>query len=249
MRIIIHAIMVIGLTLLTQIGGVIWILSRFLPKYKKTGFITIYIIASIAITFIAPFFGRVRLPILNNSLHAASPIYWMFNRNFVTPELHNMLIDMATPHGITEYPDGIRYLDASFPFGSMPLLPHLSHNDGKKVDLAFYYQNDVRRTDKLRSPVGYFAFEYPDIESCPPAFPTLRWNLDWLQPFWRRLELDDNLTRDMLNRLKANADKHNISKVFIEPHLKKRLDVSGDIFRFQGCRAARHDDHIHVQIR
>ena len=39
-------------------------------------------------------------------------------------------------------------------------------------------------------------------------------------------------------------------KILLEPHLAHRLGVEGrPNIRFQGCRAARHDDHIHVQIR
>ena len=36
--------------------------------------------------------------------------------------------------------------------------------------------------------------------------------------------------------------------LLLEPHLKTRLKLEKyDKIRFQGCRAARHDDHIHVQ--
>lgn len=37
-------------------------------------------------------------------------------------------------------------------------------------------------------------------------------------------------------------------KILIEPHIPARLGVSSRAIRFQGCRAARHDDHIHNQI-
>jgi hypothetical protein len=37
-----------------------------------------------------------------------------------------------------------------------------------------------------------------------------------------------------------------IGKIFIEPHLKQRFAPSEAKIRFQGCRAARHDDHIHL---
>jgi hypothetical protein len=36
------------------------------------------------------------------------------------------------------------YLDGNFPFlNGFPLLPHLSHSDGRKLDIAFYYS--IRR--------------------------------------------------------------------------------------------------------
>jgi len=49
----------------------------------------------------------------------------------------------------------------------------------------------------------------------------------------------------LLNALLAQAQT---SKIFIEPHLKKRLELANKKLRFQGCKATRHDDHIHLQI-
>ncbi len=43
------------------------------------------------------------------------------------------------------------------------------------------------------------------------------------------------------------ANKH-LQKLFIEPHLVKRLGLNDSRIRFQGCRAVRHDDHVHIQI-
>lgn len=43
----------------------------------------------------------------------------------------------------------ISYLDANFPFkDGFPLLPHLSHDDGRKVDIAFMYR--YQSDDSLR---------------------------------------------------------------------------------------------------
>nr|WP_261337459.1 hypothetical protein [Rhizobium leguminosarum] len=39
-----------------------------------------------------------------------------------------------------------------------------------------------------------------------------------------------------------------LQKIFIEPHLKNALGIADSHIRFQGCRAARHDDHIHIQV-
>ncbi|CTQ31502.1 hypothetical protein [Jannaschia rubra] len=62
----------------------------------------------------------------------------------------------------------------------------------------------------------------------------------------RDLRLDVPRTRAALDLLAAVA---RIGKVFREPHLRDRLGVSDPKLRFQGCRAARHDDHIHLQLR
>ncbi len=39
-----------------------------------------------------------------------------------------------------------------------------------------------------------------------------------------------------------------VRRMFLEPHLASSLDVSGPRLGFQGCRAARHDDHLHVEF-
>jgi hypothetical protein len=105
----------------------------------------------------------------------------------------------------------------------------------------------------LGSPLGYWKFERPrasESESCPPAALTLRWDMRWFAPFTRPgLELDEGRTRYALRWLASTGAQRGIGKIFVEPHLSRRLGVEGGIVRFQGCRAARHDDHIHMQLR
>jgi hypothetical protein len=128
----------------------------------------------------------------------------------------------------------------------MPLLPHLSHDDGKKLDFAFFYTEDGRYIPgKTRSPIGYWAFETLDHPNCPPAFPTLRWDLAWLQPLWPDRPLEPQRTKALIQ---AFLDDLRVGRVFVEPPLALALDVQGPSLGFQGCRAARHDDHIHIQL-
>lgn len=58
--------------------------------------------------------------------------------------------------------------------------------------------------------------------------------------------LDEAVTREMIRLF---AEDKRTGKILLEPHLKTllRLDNYGKI-RFQGCNAARHDDHIHLQL-
>jgi hypothetical protein len=74
----------------------------------------------------------------------------------------------------------------------------------------------------------------------------LRWDLDPLQPWLARHALDDARTRTLVDAALAHAA---IEKVLLEPHLQTRLGLSSPKLRFQGCRAARHDDHAHLQLR
>ncbi|SDX89110.1 hypothetical protein SAMN05444358_11453 [Ruegeria halocynthiae] len=137
-------------------------------------------------------------------------------------------------------------LDANFPFfNGFPLLPHLSHDDGEKADLAFYYRDENGYLPgATRSPIGYFAFEDGPTE-CSKSWPSLRWDFGFVQPVWRSYELDTERTRTVMQVLSADA---RVGKIFIEPHLVSRLGVAHNKVRFQGCRAARHDDHIHFQM-
>ena len=72
-----------------------------------------------------------------------SAAYCALNRHYVAPELKKVLFDLSAQMD-REYPGTTTLiLDANFPFISgFPLLPHLSHSDGQKVDLAFFYQKD-----------------------------------------------------------------------------------------------------------
>jgi hypothetical protein len=139
----------------------------------------------------------------------------------------------------------LQVLDASFPFiDGFPLLPHLSHDDGEKVDLSFFYETARRGGNASPSPIGFFAFEEGPSD-CPKAWLSLRWDMVWLQPIWPQMKLDEQRTRRTLQLL---AEDPRIGKILLEPHLKARLGLNTDKIRFQGCRAARHDDHIHLQL-
>lgn len=241
------------LTVLTQIGGLAWLGAVAIARTRSirvflVAFLVIYVALWGAARFAAPYFDRVAIPCIDNGparARALSPLYCAMNRTYVTPELAAK-IDALAAHMHGRFPGTrTRILDAGFPFFSLPLLPHLSHNDGEKVDLAFWYQGG-----NWRSPIGYWAFENPrpqDPDLCDGVNGlSLRWNMTALQPFMRDLLLDEARTAEALNWLAANLP--NEGKVFIEPHLADRLGVTGDKIRFQGCRAARHDDHIHVQL-
>jgi hypothetical protein len=147
-------------------------------------------------------------------------------------------------------------LDGNFPFvDGFPLLPHLSHSDGNKLDIAFYYAADgAYLPGKTRSPIGYFAFEEPKSGTILPCegrrdFITFRWSFPYLQQFFPKYQLDSARMTEALRWLSADAAAYGVEKIFIEPHLAERLNIKHGRIRFQGCRAARHDDHIHFQVR
>lgn len=240
-----HSVAIIVLTLLTQIGGLAWLFA-LAARRRWLAFLVLYAAFSVASVWVAPVFGRVALPCVGGALSLQTPLYCALNRHYVAPELKAVLLDharaMADAHPGTE----TRVLDANFPyFDGFPLLPHLSHYDGQKADLAFYYRDETGYLPgRARSPLGYFAFE-DGPTACKQAWPSLRWDLDWLQPLWPRWEVEPARMRTALASLTADP---RVRRIFLEPHLVESLGVAHPKIRFQGCGAARHDDHIHFEV-
>jgi len=266
LRVLRHGFVIVSLTLLTQIGGLAWLLAlalrRLLPSSRRLVFLIffagIYSVATFITHQVAPLLGRVPLPCFTaESLAVSTPLYCMLNRNFVTPELASAATAFAD-HMAETFPGTTTLaLDANFPFVTgFPLLPHLSHDDGRKLDLALYYEDSDGnfRNGETRSPLGYFAFQHPLAGSPQPCkdrrrFLTLRWDMIWLQPLFPDWDIEPERMREALRWLSNEGHGQGIEKVFIEPHIPARLGMSDGVTRFQGCRAARHDDHIHIQVR
>ncbi|MBP1871271.1 hypothetical protein J2Z19_000968 [Ensifer adhaerens] len=264
----VHAAIVILLTALTQIGGLAWLAAMLLSRrFRGTRraiavlamFVPLYGLGSALASVAAPVFGRVPLPCLAEqgaTMHMQSMLYCVLNRQYVVPELKTAALALAA-HMNSSFPGTTTLtLDGNFPFfDGFALLPHLSHSDGRKLDIAFYY-NDVAgvfRDGETRSPLGYFAFEQPREGAASPCegrddVVTMRWDLAALQSLWSPMALEEKRTSEAIRWLSDEGRAYGIAKIFVEPHLAERLGVSAETIKFQGCRAARHDDHIHIQV-
>lgn len=252
------------LTLLTQIGGIIYLIVEivFLKKKiknrlkKMSVFIALYLMSTfLLVPYLAPLFGREKIKD-NNYIVACSFFTKLCNRNYVTPEL-NKVINTITIDMDKKYPGfQLIYLDANFPFlNKFPLLPHLSHNDGKKVDISFVYENqEGKTTNENPSIFGYGVYESPkQNEYNQTRFCKKKgyWQYDYAKYLTfgminNTLRFSEKATKDLLLAILIQKQ---VEKVFIEPHLKNRLDVQNTKIRFHGCQAVRHDDHIHLQIK
>ena len=135
--------------------------------------------------------------------------------------------------------------------------PHLSHRDSRTVDLAFFYrQAGSGRAIPVGGswPLGYWAFSGPRADEPRPCDGadraiSLRWDLDWLQPLFAGKRLDSRRSGAMLAWL-ADANRgHALRKLLLEPHLRARFGLPAGLVRFQGCHAARHDDHLHIALK
>jgi hypothetical protein len=191
--------------------------------------------------------GRVALPCSGEPLRAQSVLYCVMLRNFVVPELRDVARDAAEAMARAHPGTVTLALDGGFPFlNGFPLLPHLSHDDGEKLDLALLYTApDGTPVQATRSPLGYFAFEMLGPDTCPPVWLTLRRDMAWLQPLLPDRPLDKAGTAALVRLL---LDDPGVGKVLIEPPLARAMGLAHSKLRFQGCRAARHDDHIHLQL-
>ena len=234
------------LTVFTQIGGLAFIVSLFF-KWRLLAFVCFYAALTLSAKYVAPIAGRTALSCRGgDTLQVQSWFYCATNRNYVTTDLAEVLEDAANATAKAYPGTKTLVLDANFPFlTGFPLLPHLSHNDGEKADLAFFYKDQQGYlAGQTRSPIGYFAFEQ-GVTNCPKVWPTLRWDMGLVQWLWADYSAEPMRTRFLILAL---ASDRRVGRILLEPHLKSSLGLNASKVRFQGCRAAGHDDHIHVQL-
>lgn len=271
-RIFRHSLFFGFLTLLTQIGGFIWLLSlglnHWIQKYRPIKGLRwgiFFLLYTLATFFVVPpmariYTNRVPLPVFSNPhLEPENVFFAFFNRTYVKPALRKALEDVAEQMQ-SQYPGAtIWYMDANFPFiDGYPLEPHLSHRDGKKIDLSFYWKLAKTGTPvhKNPSPTGYGLWAEPlsgEFDYAQHCIEKGNWFIGYDEQLgnWgynkNDYRFDAERTREMLRLL---AEHPSIEKILIQPHLKKRLDLERfDGIRAQGCHAARHDDHAHVQLK
>lgn len=90
-----HVGIVTVLIIVTQVGGVIWLLSIFISKKlrvkKRLAVPVVYFISNLIIVpLIASVFGRTQLPVFNTWLHPQNYFYTLAFRNYVVPELNTI---------------------------------------------------------------------------------------------------------------------------------------------------------------
>lgn len=175
--------------------------------------------------------------------------YCVRQRHYVTDRAEKALQRAAKAVAAKHPGSTVLFMEASWPTGVRPMPPHHSHGDGRQIDLALFYADDAGRPlERPPTKSGYRASEPPRRESERVCKGVRSAKNDWADPPadrpWR---LDETRTRDMIRVLSADPA---VRRIFLEPHLKTRLGFARDPkVRFAGCRAARHDDHIHVDFR
>jgi len=271
-RVFRHTLFFTLLTLLTQIGGLIWLLSLYLnglaQKRRRIWglrwviFLTLYTLISIYIVPpIAKYcFDRVPLPVYSNpNLEPENVVYCFFNRNYVKPAFLKALESVGEQMQDKFPGSTVSYMDANFPFiDGFPLEPHLNHNYGKAIDIAFYWKNAKTGTPlrKSPSPHGYGLWaealpgEYDYAKHCKQQG---YWYIGYDGTFasWccdrKKYAFDGERTGELMHLIAANPA---FGRILIQPHLKKRFGLEAyDNIVAQDCFSARHDDHVHVQLK
>ena len=180
LKIVFGLMLICLLTVVTQVGGLVFVISllthgaieKRLNKLwtrvtvKVLSFVTLYLVfVFVVVPLTAKPFGRVQLPVFEDR-HLQPANIWtcLLNRNYVRPQLREITYKVAESMN-NRYPGTtINYLDANFPFiNKFPLLPHLSHNDGKKLDLSFQYNDSQtgQMTTDIPAFIGYGICEEP----------------------------------------------------------------------------------------
>ena len=103
LKVIIHLLIAVFLTIITQIGGILYLISLLLISNKKPNyklkrvflFIAIYLVSTfLVVPKVAPIFGRVKIE-NNSKIEAHNFVTKLFNRNYITPKMHLVLSDVS----------------------------------------------------------------------------------------------------------------------------------------------------------
>lgn len=261
----IQLLIIVFLTALTQIGGIIWLLSLWLrrrvrmfllpkPIVHLILFMGLYTFSTMVIIppLAKKYCQRVPLPVRRKgALQPKSIFFCLCNRHYIKRSLLKEIKRVASVMN-ERFPNTITYyLDVSFPFSNQfPLFPHMGHRKGTCVDLSYYYINKSNgRPIEPPSPFGYWIYESPRLgEVRPPKhLPrlNLRWNFKWFQPKNPPYRVDEAKMKTIIELLSSSPY---VNKLLIETHLKHRWAIENPLVRFQGYRSARHDDHLHIQF-
>ena len=266
------------LTVLTQVGGVGYLAGGLCLRWLPLTSVTVwrrrlwrlsvhagmYVLLTLAVVPpLAARFGRVPLPVFGEaSMGPRTILTAILNRHYVRPGLREVLLDASTRMAARHPGFRLTYFDANFPFRlgvgpfrdrGFPLLPHLSHSDGGKVDLGFVYRDAVTGALSRRTPssIGYGISEepFPGEPDRPrdcsgyPMYSLMR--QCWPQGAKADHVFDAKLTRELIAGLAADR---RVGRLLLEPHLEERLRLRSDKVRAAQCGSVRHDDHVHVQL-
>jgi hypothetical protein len=273
LKVIYRSLLFCFLTVLTQTGGIAYLFSFLLHRkidkvltkriakvgVKLAAFLVIHLTSVLTIVpLLAKLSGRAPLPLTETrGLQPLTIWTCLLNRHYVVTELREAAFSVSAAMQKKHPGTVVNYLDENFPFfNGFPLILHLSHNDGRKLDLAFCYtdRETGEPADDAPSLIGYGICEEPrqgEANKPRECAGKGRWQYSFLEKLVPQGGKDDYVfdTERTKHLVELFASDPSIEKIFIEPHLRSRLNLTSSKTRFHGCHAVRHDDHIHVQLK
>ena len=264
MPLIIRLILVGIMTWLTEIGGLlIWPMLSYsvddlgfrltLKRYLYP--ILSYILGSITIVpIVAAQFNFVPLPCYSSRsvLKPQTQMTCVLNRHYVKSNVRDGLLTLSRQLSRRYDNVDIRFLDGGHPFGVIPPFPNFSHRNGRSIDLAFLWKDDLGNQTTSPSPIGYGGYTNPtQTRNCSSEellkilnIPiSLRWNLTWAQSLFPKRNLDTNKTRTMISYAASNPD---ILAIYLEPSLHNAVGSKNGKTMANPCSWLRHDDHLQL---
>jgi hypothetical protein len=182
------ALLFLFLTALTQVGGLAHLIgtaiASAIPPLRGGSLLRRMSAVVIALTayggmtaFVVPplaaSMGRVPLPCSSAGTGAIVAATWLtcaLNRGYVRPEIRDLVTDLASATAQHFPGSKITTLEGNLPFiDGFPLLPHLSHRDGKKVDIAFFYRSvadDAAVAQRITILAGVFRLPTTEAGRC-----------------------------------------------------------------------------------
>ena len=239
------------LTLISQVGGLVLVaclplftlvdkkvtgIRFFRMAFKTAIFCLLYALTTFwLVPPLAKSFGRVPMPYSDEhpNLRQHNFITVLLNRHYVTPTLRKITEGVAEKLS-ERYQDSlvVTYLDCNFPFlNGFPLQPHLSHDDGRKIDISFQYIDVKTKQASYERPswIGYGVCEEPRVGEEDYA-EKCRVEGNWQYSFMKNTLVpqgnkqdflfDASKTKDVISYFLAD---NRVNFILIEPHLKKRL--------------------------
>lgn len=112
-----HAVAVVLLTLLTQLGGLAWAGALLARRRRPVAFLALHAGRSLGAVWAAPLTGRVALPCRGEGpLVSASSAFCFLDRRFAAPEAAAVARDLADHLAAAHPGTRVATLDAGFPF-------------------------------------------------------------------------------------------------------------------------------------
>ena len=221
-------------------------MSRRVGLWVLTIFVIVFMVLP-ALRQLAPTQPGWRLfSVSRGGVVAQNPKFWLEGRAYGREDVYRALLYAAGRVQRSHPGTYVAYMDVSARMGG-PIAKHLSHRDGKDVDILFFGRSEQGLEPRSISwnTVGY-GLDY----QCDTRLNPAGWSFDAERGWAFLMALRDN----------GHAS---VDRIFVEPCVEEWLVEFGqsakapsedirwaiDTLRYAGPRAGDHLDHFHIRFR